>query len=343
MVLNNVIDVLTKLKDCMKEHGKDFQNNETHTRMALVDPLLQALEWDTTNPKLVRPEQSVKRQRVDYALLNTNKEPIVFLEAKALGKTIGENEITQLMNYIMERNRQEGGILYGVLTNGDKWIVYDPVVMIGPRPDDGCILSVSIAKDALVPCALELLWFWNCNWKPALNSGLPVRAKQPFLLDRSNDLKPQLEPDPDRHVTDESQPELIPPSGSWIPISEFSPKPRSPKPKQIKFPNGETYELGSWKNVLVQTANWLISHKHLTEESVPVKSSSRRYIVCINPKHPNVETLHPNEKTFFDPRKIHDIYIIETHVSARASVQNAKTLMDRCNQALDQTYLQLAP
>ena len=52
MLLDELITVIETLKQRITDHGAILQDNETRTRMALIDPLLQVLGWDTTVPFL---------------------------------------------------------------------------------------------------------------------------------------------------------------------------------------------------------------------------------------------------------------------------------------------------
>ena len=69
MLLDELITVIETLKQRITDHGAILQDNETRSRMALIDPLLQALGWDTTDPFLVIPEYDAGGGQVDYALL----------------------------------------------------------------------------------------------------------------------------------------------------------------------------------------------------------------------------------------------------------------------------------
>ena len=93
--------------------------HEAVTRYAIIDPILQALGWDTSDPGQVLPENWRKlsnQQRVaDYALLNKNGEPVVLIEAKGFSRTklYGWTEEKQLQDYA-----PDSGAKLGVLTNG---------------------------------------------------------------------------------------------------------------------------------------------------------------------------------------------------------------------------------
>ena len=54
--LDDLVSVIKTLKARLHAHRKVLQANEIRTRMALIDPLLQSLGWDTADPALVLPE-----------------------------------------------------------------------------------------------------------------------------------------------------------------------------------------------------------------------------------------------------------------------------------------------
>ena len=105
---------------------------EVDTRYTFVDPMLQALGWDTADPKQCHPEYFRGRVKVDYALfVHPDRErigryeiaPDLVIECKALGTSL-EKYVTQLRGYTSASPRMPGG--KGVLTDGGKWRVYDP-------------------------------------------------------------------------------------------------------------------------------------------------------------------------------------------------------------------------
>ena len=87
-MLDELVDVIETLKSRINEHRSDLQKDETRTRMALINPLLQVLGWDTSDPSLVTPEYSLSNGRADYALLDDQGKVVVFLEAKRLGEQL---------------------------------------------------------------------------------------------------------------------------------------------------------------------------------------------------------------------------------------------------------------
>ena len=90
MLLDELITVIETLKQRITDHGAILQYNETRSRMALIDPLLQVLGWDTTDPFLVIPEYDAGGGQVDYALLDKKGGPDCCHRGKATGGTVTE-------------------------------------------------------------------------------------------------------------------------------------------------------------------------------------------------------------------------------------------------------------
>ena len=78
MLLDDLVGAINILKERIHTHEPDLQANETRTRMALIDPLLQALEWNTSDPALVTPEYASGFGPVDYALRGSGDKPAAF-------------------------------------------------------------------------------------------------------------------------------------------------------------------------------------------------------------------------------------------------------------------------
>ena len=88
MLLEPLASTIGTLKERIQTHGSALRENETRTRMALIDPLLTALGWDVFNPTLVLPEYTAGGGRADYALLGPDDKPVALIEAKKLGEAL---------------------------------------------------------------------------------------------------------------------------------------------------------------------------------------------------------------------------------------------------------------
>ena len=109
---------------------------EEHTRYAVIDPVITALGWDTSDPKECHPEYWRFRGdeaagRADYALFatpdldaigNLTMEPDVIIEAKSLNVVL-EEHVGQLQRYVDAVPRMRRGV--AALTNGREWWLYD--------------------------------------------------------------------------------------------------------------------------------------------------------------------------------------------------------------------------
>ena len=107
--------------------------HEVQTRYAIIDPILRAQGWDTSDPKECRPEWQYRgsRRRVDYALFSGNTPgdfvrgdavPVIIIECKLLWSELWEEDGHQLQAYVDAEPRMTEGL--AVLTSGKRWIMY---------------------------------------------------------------------------------------------------------------------------------------------------------------------------------------------------------------------------
>lgn len=178
MPLDDLINIIETLKKRMTTHRQSLQQNETRTRVALIDPLLTALGWDVQDPGLVTPEYTVGQGRADYALngSESNRIPAAIVEAKRLGHALNDAERMQMLNYASAR-----GIRHAAVTDGDVWELYE---VFKPTPlEDRRLLNVKIVSTPAHRLALQLLLLW----RPNLVSGEPVAAQEPIWNKTRND------------------------------------------------------------------------------------------------------------------------------------------------------------
>jgi len=116
IVINDIVDIILKIKERIDKYKDLFQRNEMLVRYTLIDPFLRVLGWNTEDPDQVVPEYSTEVGVPDYAL-KVDGEIVAFIEAKTLGK---KWDILKLVTYANAE-----GVPYVVVTDGDKWEVYD--------------------------------------------------------------------------------------------------------------------------------------------------------------------------------------------------------------------------
>lgn len=96
---------------------------ETQAKKAIIEPILDRLGWDTSNPSEVVLEYSVpSNARVDYALLR-GSDPLVLVEAKKPGESLdNDRNVEQILKYAFQK-----GVPLAVLSNGIEWWFYLPL------------------------------------------------------------------------------------------------------------------------------------------------------------------------------------------------------------------------
>ena len=244
MLLEPLVSTIETIKERIDAHGPALRENEIRTRMALIDPLLQALGWDTANPAMVAPEYSAGNGRADYALLNGAVNPVAFIEAKHLGEPLERPQHEdQLFTYAL---RQQ--VKFAALTDGNRWLLDDVSVFSG---GERRLLQVSISDTPSHETALKLLLLW----RPNLASEQPAPANAPVILG----VPVMREP-----VTPE--PELLgqADSGSWISLAKVETGKGQTTPVAIRFSGGQMRPIKNWWQVLTEVAKELAEDGLLT-------------------------------------------------------------------------------
>ena len=151
--LDALVRAIESLQERIRRDGETIGSNEIRTRTTLVDPLLNALGWDTTDPAMVVPEYAAGGGVADYALLKVTPDggsPVIaFIEAKRLHEPL-EPHRSQMLTYA-----NMSGVRYAGLTNGDRWEFY--IVFKEAPLHERRILDVSLLHESAFDCAIHLL------------------------------------------------------------------------------------------------------------------------------------------------------------------------------------------
>ena len=245
MLLDDLVAVIETLKERIDHHGASLRGNEIRTRMALIDPLLCALGWETYDPGAVMPEYDLSGKNPDYALLGGNGSPVAFIEAKHLGEPLTRHE-TQLFTYaVMQR------VKYAALTDGERWNIFN---VYGETEEDQHLSQISISRDSSLEIALKLLLLWRRN----LESGQPVAANTPVLV--------QTDVQNTRSSDSLNQSDL----GDWTPLSKFEAVNGKKPPAEIRFSSEESFPIRYWWEVLSGVAEKLAKDGKLTVADCPI-------------------------------------------------------------------------
>ena len=309
MLLDDLYQVIEKLRERMEVHQNKLKQSEALTRNALVDPLLRALGWDTEDPALALPEYRLGSGVADYALLNEDK-PAIVVEAKKLGthlQSAAEQSVTYCVN---------DGIRYFVATDGRKWDVYEthrPVPLAEKK-----IVSFDL-NDPPADVCLDALVLW----RRSVQTGVMRNAQAP-LLERQREpplvAVDQSEPAPALVATIPTTPTTLPGEGNWQLLTQLKPRKGDKPPLQLRFPDGSTAEIKYWADLPQVVTAWLNQQGKLDEASIPIRNG-RRYILSGNP-------IHPNGKEFRTVRKPAQFYL-ETNYNSSYNVRNATMIIEK--------------
>jgi hypothetical protein len=301
MGLDDLVGCIEVLKERMRSYRAALEENETRTRMALIDPLLCALGWDVSDPGVVAPEYRVGGGWADYALLRPDGEPAATLEAKKLGESLVAHRM-QMLNYA-----NMAGIKYAGLTDGNHWELYK--VFEPGRLEDRQILEVSIADAPAHESVLKLLLLW----RPNLTSGQPVAANTPVVENHP------LAPTPTQ-VEQASTPPAA--ASDWVALSEYNPPPGQRSPVAIRFWDDSERTLTHWNEVLTYVVEKLYTEKKLTVETLPIGWSKQTHSVHIEPTHPTGKAFGKSKRIEGTP------LFVNVNLNAAQFRQNTKRLLE---------------
>ena len=319
-MLDNLIQTIETLQERIKKH-KDYLDYEKRTRVSLIDPMLRALGWDVDDPDQVKVEPLVGKSWADYALLNDDGVPIIFIEAKKLSENIGSH-IQQTVGYAVTANMESPvKVPYCASTNGDDWRVYR-------IQGQDKVMDVSITGSKSAETALEFLSLW----RRSLSGGQFNNVNEPLLglgVSPTTEpvvVPPVVPPDPPKRV-------VTPPAG-WTSLTGTFGTTKAPSPSAIRLPDGEIL-LKNWQGVLTETALWLYRSSLLTRERCPIPLGNKRYLFSL-------DGLHANGNTFKNLVKLGDTGIImEGNLSSKHIVGLTQKLLLQFGQDPSKVLLRL--
>ena len=178
-------DLETTLKTAIRSLRSGYLEREENVKIAVILPILNALDWNFADPGSLRPEYPVGPGRVDYALL-CHGRPQVFVEAKRRGAVDVRAE-AQLFGYAANN-----GIPLLVLSDGLCWDFY--LSMADGRPEERCFDRLELRDEGSVSQYARTLE--SCLRKLKVSSGEARRGAEYRLEDeRSSKRARQSMPD----------------------------------------------------------------------------------------------------------------------------------------------------
>lgn len=291
--INDILELIVKLKEKMSKYGDNFSKNEFLVRYSLIDPFLRALGWDTEDPDQVKPEYSIGAGRPDYALfLKGKKSPIAFVGAKKLGKA---EDLEQHVSYCVQE-----GVKFFITTDGDHWEFYDTFKQT--RTPDKKVVEWYISREEPSRILFKSLSIANLE----TFGETPLTPYLTNVPEQSNNKSIEA-------VTSSS--ELYKIQSKRINVQKIE----SLKPLSLTI-NGETFPIKKSKEVLIQTTEWLIRKGKLTNSTPPIEVGPKRWLI-------NSKPIHKDGKEFRGRQKLSNGLYLETNFSTRQVVQASKNLM----------------
>ena len=290
MALDDLQGVIEKLRDMIETHHDYLSRHETRTRQVLIDPLLCELGWKVSDPEAVQLEYRVGQQWADYALMS-NGRPVAVIEAKKLGSDLEDNQMMQALNYA---NRE--GIGYMIVTDGDKWEMYE--VFKQGALEDRLSMQLGLSQQSVHKNALQAL----AMWKPNLASrGGPSQASESVFI------SPEPAPDLPSRQPDEPPEEqpidvLLEDSGSWC---NFEQKmyPRGTKPTKLKIGSQSEETVANWHDTIHKVVAWLADEGILNANDCPIGTEKYTFI--------GREAVNPDGTPFTNPQQLSNGLILQ--------------------------------
>ena len=302
MALGSLQNVIEKLQKTIEAHREYLTEYETRTRQVLIDPLLQKLRWDVSNPNIVQLEYRVKEQRADYVLMSKGK-PVAVVEAKSLGSNLKASVIGQALAYA-----KLAGISYAIVTDGDKWEMYD--VFKPAAVEKSLLMKLELSQQSA-----------HKNAKQAL------AMRKPNLTAKKPDFKPPKSARNQSSVKPNKLPKPQPPDDSPKNDNERYPfasaerlYPKHTKPNQLKIDNNLKKIDNSWTAVIHEVVAWLADERILSVNDCPIGTATYTFI--------GYEGVNPNGTPFKNPQGLSNGLILQGgYLNTQARWQKLRQLL----------------
>ncbi len=264
--LSNLSETINQVKGSAAQYRETLQRNEAATRAVLIDPILQALGWDTANTYMVEVEKSLDQTRVDYALYDRNANVRIVVEAKALGSNLNDNSI--IMNIVRYAFTYKIQDIF--LTDG---LVWKHVTSLQPGNMD--IKVMDFVGDNVVDCAVYLVerldaarfWPEEQNIDSLAQKVSQLESALATLQKEFNQLKVSREAETVHtkvapKISSGSANTVAPTASSdhiFTRIDTISNVTRT-RPSLLRLPDGTQIKVNSWTDVLRECCKFALSN-----------------------------------------------------------------------------------
>ncbi|MGE0156167.1 MAG: hypothetical protein AB7T17_03980 [Geobacter sp.] len=314
--LSTLCDVLVQMKEAARIHADSLKNNETLTRVVLIDPVISALGWDISNPHMVEVEKHVgsegnKPKFLDYLLKGEHK---IVIEAKKMGE-LGDRLEGYFEQILLYASRTGAKSLF--LTDGLKWIHYEDVAASNKAPKK--IIDLAKTEDMDLPCEavyliehLDAAIFSPSHQHQESNIvnelWQRVNELEKTIIEITRQSNNVIQPNISQPIIDTITP--------WLQLGDNSWDPKSRRPNQLKLPNGQILDVnGKWARVLTEICRYCLTEKTDLLNQLPILDKAGRNTKLISNEviSGNCTQIEINNSTIY----------VNVLYSANASVANA--------------------
>ena len=261
--LGNLCEVLNQVKDSANKYKSTLSQNEAATRAVLIDPILRALGWNTSNTHMVEVEKSFEQVRADYVLNDFNGDPRIIIEAKALSTNLNQkNLLFGIVNYVYRFELEDI-----FLTDGLIWEHFENFNPKNLKPTR----ILNIIEDNSVDCAayfvqhLDAAKYWPIeeDIDDFSQSIEELKSNVSTLQKEIIDLRTLFGQAP---ITSQKQEKEL----NFIILTNLD-EIAGKKPTHHKLPDGSILTIKNWKDVLRESCKFALKHN----SSIPIPLPDR--------------------------------------------------------------------
>ena len=265
-----IYQVLQHVQAAAQANAGIFRKNEAATRAALIDPVLRALGWDTTNVQMVEPEKTLGNElRIDYLLNDPTGQPWVVIEAKCLDSSLDKyGYVGKILGYALTLN-----VHTVCITDGITWHLHTHLRHGKSEP-----VVFSLLENDLLQAANELI-----RWLDAAQSGhgvQPPNASHPAGSPPTSPLPATVKPAPpatEQLTKSKKQPANIPDFTEVAQLHLLNLQPGQ-KPKQLRLPNGTIKPIAIWKDILLEVCYLVLATNSNLSLPFSDKAGKKRFL-----------------------------------------------------------------
>ena len=352
-------DELDRLAKIAEEMPPDVARIEAAIENGLVEPFFEALGYDMRDWRHARKQYGPAKwneEKVDYALVGCNGEPLILVECKSLALTLDEADWQQLRRYY-----NDTGAKVGILTNGKTYEIYldedelrgmdqEPFFKFELGAMDELALRAAFALTRLEDATFDLegfktdveTWRFTTDYRPRAIQLFKSWKSQPddefvsFVEKRINApagtlgelLTGWFAEFAGVHEKKKNGPPPPPPPPEALPLPDWPISDVSDLPDEITFPDGTSAEINDGYDVPVKIVGWLMNKGHLERDSLPIRTGKNQrgklHLVSEAPRHPDGSRMR-------SPKSVSGVFVYGSY-GAPAQIENAQRIIQYAKQ-----------